>query len=88
MSTTGIASRLVDPLVLTDEDSADPASDLHGLCDALFQYLDFEMLYSPELDGVEDSDHGRLLGMESLRPSDWFITYNNVGHLTTRPRRS
>lgn len=83
-TTVEIAGRLVDPLVLTDEDSADPVSDLTGLYDALFQDLDFETLYDPELDGVDASEHGRQLGMESLRPADWFIPYNNVGHLTER----
>lgn len=85
-TTVEIAGRLVDPLVLTDEDSADPASDLTGLYDGLFQDLDFETLYNPELDGVDASEHGRQLGMESLRPADWFIPYNNVEHLTARTR--
>jgi hypothetical protein len=52
----------------------------------MFEDLDFETLYSPELDGVDSSPHGRRLGMESLRPADWFLPYNNIGHPTQPPQ--
>ncbi len=84
-TTAEIARQLLDPLALTDEDSAAPASDLHGLYDELFQDLDFEVLYNLELDGIDASEAGQQLGMESLRPDDWFIPYRNVDHLSPRP---
>ena len=69
-STIEIAARLVAPLALTDDDSPDPASDLMGRYDGLFEDLDFETLNDPELDGIDSSEHGRELRMESLRPAD------------------
>lgn len=54
--------------------------DFDDLKDVLFQDLDYEYLYSPELDGI-DAELGERLGMASLSFSDWFKPFNEEQQL-------
>lgn len=42
--------------------------------DCVFKDMDFELLYDPAFDGIEDpdSDIAQLQGMANLHPRDWF----------------
>lgn len=45
--------------------------------DLAFEDADFELLYQPEWDGIEDppSEVARSLGMVNLHPDDWFSPF-------------
>ena len=80
-----VANELLAHVARAADDSERPGSDLFELYDTLFEDLDFELMYSPEMDGIEQSRTGRQLGMESLRPEDWFEVYLTAKDLPERP---
>jgi len=54
------------------EDDFDPFEEV------VFQDFDFEILYQMELDGLEDSDAGAIMGVANLRFNDWFKPFKNA----------
>ena len=46
--------------------------------DIIFQDLDFEYLYDPSVDGIEDSEEGKEMAISYLRLSDWFKPFKNA----------
>lgn len=46
--------------------------------DVVYQDVDFEYLYEPETDGIEDSERGTELGIANLRFSEWFKPFLNA----------
>jgi len=53
-------------------------ADFGAFEDAIYQDLDFEFLYEPELDGIEDGKLGAELGTGNLRFSEWFKPFINA----------
>ncbi len=53
-------------------------ADFGAFEDAIYQDMDFEYLYEPEADGIEDSELGAELGIGNLRFSDWFKPFINA----------
>ncbi len=47
-------------------------ADFARLEDELLEDADFETLFNPSLDGIDQSPHGEFLGMGSLSFRDWF----------------
>jgi hypothetical protein len=47
-------------------------ADFDDFIEEWFQDLDFEILFDPAKDGIDDSEQGRRLGIGSLHPRDWF----------------
>lgn len=45
--------------------------------DAIYQDLDFEYLFDPAVDGIEDSEEGKEMAICNLRFSDWFKPFDN-----------
>lgn len=56
------------------EVEAGPAGDWGGYIDSVFEDTDFEMLYDPSMDGIEDGDGGVAVYLQpaNLHPDDWF----------------
>ena len=46
--------------------------------EVIYQDLDFEFLYAPEYDGIDDSNLGTELGIGNLRFSEWFKPFRNA----------
>lgn len=53
-------------------------AEFGGFEDVIFQDVDFEYLYEPENDGIEDSAIGKEIGMGYLHFSDWFKPFDNT----------
>lgn len=53
-------------------------ADFDEFKESAFQDWDFEQLYVPEADGIEDSEIGTELGMDNLRFSEWFKPFHNA----------
>lgn len=49
-----------------------------GYYDSVYQDTDFEMLWDRSLDGIEDSELGRELGVGHLHPRDWGKPFSNT----------
>ena len=70
-------------LEIADEESdAEAWSDFREF---IFEDEDFLWLYSPELDGIEESDWGREHAVVNLKFSDWFKPFNIEDHGTPHP---
>ncbi len=41
-----------------------------------FEDMDFQMLFDPSLDGIEDTDTGRYMRIANLKFSEWFEPFN------------
>ena len=54
------------------------AYDFGDFEDVAFQDLDFEWLYDPKFDGIEDSALANELAMANLRFEDWFKPFDNA----------
>ncbi len=54
------------------------SADFSMFEDVVFQDLDFEMLYRPELDGIEDGGIGKYLGSDNLQFARWFVPFDNA----------
>ncbi len=52
--------------------------DFDAFEDAIYQDCDFEYLYEPEADGIEDSEIGAELGIGNLHFSEWFKPFINA----------
>lgn len=50
-----------------------------GYYDCTYEDTDFEMLWDLSLDGIEDSDLGRHLGVGYLHPRDWGRPFATTG---------
>jgi len=46
--------------------------------DVAYQDLDFELLYDPDIDGIEDSETAFELGFGNLHFSEWFKPFDNA----------
>lgn len=46
--------------------------DVSDLWDIAFEDIDFGILYEPELDGLQDSEIGKQMGMVNLDRREWF----------------
>ena len=53
-------------------------ADFFGFEDVIYQDTDFEYLYDPERDGIEDSEIGTELGIGNLHFSEWFKIFDNA----------
>lgn len=54
----------------------DLPSDLSRLEGALFEDTDFTMLFDPSMDGVDETELGKIMGISSLRFEDWFTPFD------------
>lgn len=61
---------------LLEEDGID--ADFSAFEDVIYQDVDFEYLYEPETDGIEDSEVGVELGIGNLHFSEWFKPFLNA----------
>jgi hypothetical protein len=52
--------------------------DFDGLWDAGFQDNDYELLFDPENDGIEDTEYARRTGLTDIQFSAWFDGFNNT----------
>jgi hypothetical protein len=52
--------------------------DFDALWDAGFQDNDYEFLFDPESDGIEDTEYARRSGLTDIRFSAWFDGFNNT----------
>ena len=52
-----------------------------GLREVAFEDEDIELLFRPDLDGIEDSELGRSLGVGNLAFGDWFVPFHGRGHV-------
>jgi DNA-binding CsgD family transcriptional regulator len=52
--------------------------DFGDLWDAGFQDNDYELLFDPESDGVEDTEYAQRTGLTDIRFSAWFDGFNNT----------
>jgi hypothetical protein len=48
------------------------------LWDMAFWDLDYQALFDPELDGIQDSEVGRQSGMANLDRSEWFVKFTGA----------
>lgn len=44
--------------------------------DVAFEDMDFQALFDPSLDGIEDSPSGKYLRMVNLKLKEWFLPFN------------
>jgi hypothetical protein len=42
-----------------------------------FEDEDYALLFDPHWDGIEDSEHGRRLGVANLRYDEWFLPFRD-----------
>jgi len=68
-------------------------ADLDAVYEEAFQDTDFEFLFDPKFDGIEESEMDEFSGMTNLRFEDWFTPFANVPYVhpyvaetPTRPR--
>jgi hypothetical protein len=64
--------------LLKDEGEDVGDIDFTGLWELAFWDLDFEVLFQPELDGIQNTDIGLQTGMANLDRSDWFRMFHWV----------
>ena len=50
-------------------------ADFAAFMDTAFEDADFELLFAPALDGIEESQIGRDLGVGSLKFEEWFSPF-------------
>src|SRR5215208_3677116 len=50
----------------------DQAAELRAAGEGAFQDMDFELLFDPRWDGIENTEAGARLAMANLRFEDWF----------------
>lgn len=62
--------------LLEDEDG--PVADWSLYQDLVYEDMDFEVLYDPAFDGIEDpgDDIALEMGMVNLHPRDWFTPFD------------
>lgn len=53
-------------------------SDFNGFKDDVFQDLDYEILYDPAADGIEDTAAGDELDLQFLHFDDWFKPFDDA----------
>ena len=58
-----------------EEQEQEPV-DFSYLVDVAYEDTDFEMLFDPSLDGIEDSPSGKFLRMVNLKLQEWFLPFN------------
>lgn len=52
-------------------------ADFGSLCETAFEDEDYVLLFDPQWDGIEDSEHGRRLGMANLHFDEWFRPFRD-----------
>ena len=52
-------------------------ADFDLLRETAFEEEDYMLLFDPQWDGIEKSEHGQRLGMANLRYDDWFIPFRD-----------
>jgi hypothetical protein len=52
-------------------------ADFGLLRETAFEDEDYTLLFDPQWDGIDESEHGRQLGMANLRYDDWFIPFRD-----------
>jgi len=52
--------------------------DFSGLAECAFEDKDFEWLFEPELDGIEDTSMGRMLAIANLHFDEWFKPFRET----------
>jgi hypothetical protein len=57
-------------------DSRGKEANFDHLVEIAFEDMDFEALFDPAQDGIEDTVIGKQLGMQFLRFDDWFRAFN------------
>jgi hypothetical protein len=67
----------VIPDVCKIKDSARLKADVMDLRESGFQDIDHEFLFEPEMDGIDKSDVGAQMGMQSLSRRDAFKRFTN-----------
>ena len=55
----------------------DQAAELRAAGEGAFQDMDFELLFDPRWDGIEDTGAGARLAMANLRFEDWFRPFRD-----------
>src|SRR5262249_10609652 len=58
-------------------DDGGTEEDFDSLREAAFEDEDYALLFDPRWDGIEESGHGRRLGMANLRYDDWFMPFRD-----------
>lgn len=56
-------------------------ADLDDVYEEAFQDSDFEFLFDPKFDGIEESEMAEFSGMANLRFEDWFKPFANVPYV-------
>lgn len=59
----------------------DREADLDDVYEEAFQDTDFEFLFAPQFDGIEDSEMADQLRIANLRLEDWFTPFANVPYV-------
>ncbi len=52
-------------------------TELRDVADGAFQDRDFELLFNPRWDGIEETEAGERLAMANLRFEDWFRPFRD-----------
>jgi len=73
-----LASSIVIGLSEVNLDEHGIKSDFGPFQEELYQDSDFNLLYQPEVDGIEDSAEFSFMGIGLLRFEDWFIPFDNA----------
>lgn len=73
-----LALHLVIELASALLESGGEKPEFAGFEEAIYQDVDFEYLYQPENDGIEDSIIGSELGIGNLHFSEWFKPFDNA----------
>jgi hypothetical protein len=61
-----------------EEEGAEPEDDFEPFVDVAFPDLDAELLFSQAMDGIEDTEAAKDMGM-FIKPSQWFVpAYGSV----------
>jgi hypothetical protein len=50
-------------------------ADFDLLRETAFEVEDYALLFDPQRDGIEDSEHVQRLGMANVRYDDWFMPF-------------
>jgi hypothetical protein len=58
-------------------DDKGTGTDFDSLRETAFEDEDYALLFDPQWDGIDQSAHGRRLGMASLRYDDWLIPFRD-----------
>jgi hypothetical protein len=62
----------------TDIEIGDVFDDLE---DSIFQDLDYELLFSPQFDGIENGASAERYAFANLRYDEWFLPFPNTSYL-------